>query len=234
MENTTRESYNIYEDLLSGNAFSNLQEDFWLEISSMGYSDNVVNDKNWMERERRSYFKRTSSRWKENFYNRIIEDLKKSSNKNYLIDKHYKKIDTILARLKVKFHDWEFFSEDIEELIEDLRAYMNASIPDTNEIPMSSVPEINSNIYPKIKWLGKTNVLLTLFYDLFNGQDGKAPLIDANKNDIKEFLKDNFLDSEGNKLSESTIITLFTPSKEDKRANKGDRIELKDTILKTV
>jgi hypothetical protein len=226
MEILTRDSYNIYEDLLSGNTFSNLQEEFWLEISSMGYSADVLNDKNWMEREIRSYFKGTSSGWKENFYKSIIEELKSSTNKNYLIDKHYKKINTLLARLKVKFHKWEFFSEDLEELLEDLQAYMNVSIPETNEISITSVPEMKSTIYPKIKWKGKNNVLATLFYDLLNGQDNKEPLIEANKNDVMNFIIENFTDSDGNLFNKSSITTYFSISKDDKRANKGDRIEI--------
>ena len=51
-------------------------------------------------------------------------------------------------------------------------------------------------------------------------------MIIATKADIKEFLIKNFIDADGNTLSDATITTIFTPSKEEKRANKGDRIEL--------
>jgi hypothetical protein len=85
---------------------------------------------------------------------------------------------------------------------------------------------------PKIKWLANTNVLVTLFYDLLNGQERAGPLIEADKNALKDFLINNFLDSDGNTLSESTIATLFTPSKIDKRSKIGDRIEISNVKQK--
>lgn len=84
----------------------------------------------------------------------------------------------------------------------------------------------NSCTSSKFQWAGKTNVLVTLFYDLVTGQDHKAPLLTAKKDEVKKFLKEHFVDADGNLLSEATINTIFTPSKGDKRAKIGDRIEL--------
>lgn len=78
----------------------------------------------------------------------------------------------------------------------------------------------------KIKWLAKTNVLVTLFYDMLNGQDRKAPIIESTKKDILTFITDNFLDAEGKDLSVSTIETYFRDNKVEKRAKRGDRIEI--------
>ncbi len=78
----------------------------------------------------------------------------------------------------------------------------------------------------KIQWLGKTNVLVTLFYDLLNGQDKGEPLINYPKDELKQFIASSFLDKDGNELSQATIDTIFTPSKGDKRSKIGDRIEL--------
>lgn len=85
---------------------------------------------------------------------------------------------------------------------------------------------------PKIQWLGKTNVLATLFYDLWQGQDkGKAPstkpLIKAQKKDLEALLINNFLDEKGKPLTESTISDYLNTSKPEKRAKEGIRIELK-------
>lgn len=98
------------------------------------------------------------------------------------------------------------------------------SIKETNL--QASNKSISEVVFPKFQWMGKTNILVTLFYDLLNGQDNREPLLQADKNELKKFLLANFLDADGNILSESTITTIFTPSKEDKRSNKGDRIEL--------
>jgi hypothetical protein len=84
---------------------------------------------------------------------------------------------------------------------------------------------------PKIQWLGKTNVLATLFYDLLKGQEkGKgietSPLLKAEKQDIVNLLVNNFLDSKGNPLSEVTISHYLNKSKIETRAKIGSRIEL--------
>lgn len=84
---------------------------------------------------------------------------------------------------------------------------------------------------PKIQWLGKTNILATLFYDLWKGQDkGKQPstkqLINANKKDLEALLINNFFDEKGKQLTENTISDYLNSSKPEKRAKKGVRIEL--------
>jgi hypothetical protein len=78
----------------------------------------------------------------------------------------------------------------------------------------------------KIQWVGQVNVLGTLFYHLLKGQDGGAPYISASVEQVKRMLTDNFIDHEGFDLSKATLDTIFTPSRSEKRANVGDRIEL--------
>ena len=91
------------------------------------------------------------------------------------------------------------------------------------------------NSTPKIQWLGKTNVLATLFYDLWQGQGDKGknmpktkPKIKAQKKDIEELLMNNFLDSEGKPLTLGTISDYLSTSdvKTKCKAKKGIRIEL--------
>jgi hypothetical protein len=99
--------------------------------------------------------------------------------------------------------------------------------------------EILTNIYltsqktgaPKIQWLGKTNILATLFYDLWQGQEKfKEPstrsLIKAQKKDLEALLINNFLDEKGKPLTESTISDYLNSSKPEKRAKEDIRIEL--------
>ena len=45
-------------------------------------------------------------------------------------------------------------------------------------------------------------------------------------------LVDNFVDSEGYELSKGTLDTIFMPSRSEKRANEGDRIELPNKRVK--
>lgn len=89
----------------------------------------------------------------------------------------------------------------------------------------------SSNSILKIQWLGKTNVLATLIYDLWKGQDkikqpSTKPLLKADKKDLEQLLINNFIDSKGNPLTISTVSDYLNKSKPGKRAKKGIRIEL--------
>lgn len=135
-------------------------------------------------------------------------------------------------KLKQRFMDKrDYIVTSFDEAKGDILKLVNykRKITKLSTMPSSNVNDLQNSQgqgRPKLKWLGNTNVLITLFYDLLNGQERADPLIEADKNTLKEFLLTNFIDSEGNPLSESTIATLFTPSKVEKRAKKGDRVEL--------
>jgi hypothetical protein len=87
---------------------------------------------------------------------------------------------------------------------------------------------------PKIQWLGKTNILTTLLFDLWQGQSKGSkkaqtkPLIKAQKKDLMDLLLNNFIDADGNPLKESTISDYLNTSEEKStsKAKLGVRIEL--------
>lgn len=56
-------------------------------------------------------------------------------------------------------------------------------------------------------------------------ENGGEPLIKATKEQIKNFLLNNFIEKDGQPLSAASIDTFLTPSRDDKRALKGDRID---------
>lgn len=90
---------------------------------------------------------------------------------------------------------------------------------------------VNSATTPKIKWLGKTNVLATLIFDLWQGQEKDKhtktqKMIEAQKQDLVALLLNNFVDSKNNPLKETTVDDYLNTSKPEKRAKKGIRIEL--------
>ena len=147
----------------------------------------------------------------------------------YFHDKHIKKITAIKEALHLKLPKFNFFVTDIEEMLEELNLYTRIEdISDSNTSKISS----NSTNVSKIKWLGRTNVLATLFYDLLHGQDRGPSLIEATQEDVKNFLMNNFLDADGNDLTLDTIVTYMRPDKVEKRAKIGDRIELGNVKLK--
>ena len=73
------------------------------------------------------------------------------------------------------------------------------TLPFSCYLPNSSKP-VNA---AKIQWMGKTNVLATLVFNLWQGQDkGKVvastpPRILAQKKDLEALLINNFIDSKG-------------------------------------
>jgi hypothetical protein len=61
---------------------------------------------------------------------------------------------------------------------------------------------------------------------MLNGQDKGPSLIDSTQEDLKNFLVNNFLDADGKELSVGTVNTYIRPDRPEKRAKRGDRIEL--------
>lgn len=84
---------------------------------------------------------------------------------------------------------------------------------------------------PKIQWTGTLNILTSLFYELWKGQDKvkgttSKSIIKAQKKDLIDLIKNNFLDKDGNIIPESTLSDYFNESKPQNRAKVGKRIEL--------
>lgn len=95
---------------------------------------------------------------------------------------------------------------------------------------------------PKIKWLGQTNQLGTLIYDLWQGSKGKdadgklkqyPPLLSATKEDLMALIENNFTDASGNSISHSTLSGILNTSKSKlkDKASGEKRIELKYKYL---
>lgn len=236
MENKVIISYDAYDEIIDGNTIDEWYTDFQLELySDYGQIDlkSVGIDISPKGRDFINCLKSSSRKLKESFELAIFEDVKKNADKKFFIEKHIKKIERLIERIKIKYPYYEFFTEDLEELIQNIQ-HESVSL---NPIDAQNIQELisdtnSSKHFPKIKWKGKTNVLVTFFYDLLNGQDNKEQLVEAQKKDIKNLLIQNFMDADGNPLSESTIDTILSTTKTDKRANKGDRIEFGNVRVK--
>jgi hypothetical protein len=122
--------------------------------------------------------------------------------------------------------NYTFFAADLKQLKENIIikfSYILGDFKIATEIETSN---------PKIQWLGKTNVLATLIYDLWQGQEkgrneaSTIPMLKAQKKDLEELLLNNFLDKEGKPLKASTISDYLNVSKPESRAKEGTRIEL--------
>ena len=169
----------------------------------------------------------------ENYLNQVPkEEIQKF---NYVFNFYYRRYsDWLSSQKELKFssifyHKLSDIKSDIDLLfklhfkIHGLKYEEVTTIDDfNNDQNSSSVFQSN----PKIKWLAKTNVLTTLFYDLMNGQDRNAPLIETTKKDIIDLIVNNFVDSDGSQFSKQTIETYLRDSTPEKKAKRGDRIEL--------
>ncbi|MCK7559079.1 hypothetical protein MKQ70_30520 [Chitinophaga sedimenti] len=127
-----------------------------------------------------------------------------------------------------------FISESLQalkaELIDKYQVQDEAVSQKQMNIPLIIQPD------KKIQWLGQTNILTTLFFDLMNGvkAHGIPPLIKATPKEIELLIIDNFIDKDGQTFSlESTVKTNLKPSKQmEKRAKNDDAIDLSNYFLK--
>ena len=59
--------------------------------------------------------------------------------------------------------------------------------------------------------------------------DGKS-FLDGELNDIANVIVASFVDKEGKELSVKTVRTILTPSREDKRPNGDQRIDIENML----
>lgn len=122
-------------------------------------------------------------------------------------------------------HKYIFIANCLKDLKTELLDKYN--VPDDTETQKQINLSSSSKSSHKLQWMGKSKILITLFYDLYsNVENSGEPFIRASKEQIKNFLLNNFIEKDGQPLSASSIDTILTPSKEDKRALKGDRIDI--------
>lgn len=211
-----------YNRLISGELIFDIDEGFdnytvqWWnnpEYDSMDFSEtgNIF----------KSYMKVVSRRQASQVKKALIEEYEIAVNKEYFANQCEQKIQIAANELIDKYKSHPCFAEDLLEIFTDFKH--NYLIPFLDD----SLPKnIQKNHVNKVKWLGKINVLTTLFYDMVNGQDKAMPLIDASLDDIENLILNNFLDADGKELSTDTIKTNLRHDKQDKKAKIGYRIEL--------
>ena len=131
-----------------------------------------------------------------------------------------KKVESLLLDEK-----YQQYKEDVASKLQNCISYLQ-------ETYLPNTPASVNASSSKIQWLGKTNILVTLIYDLWQGQSkGKETpstpsQIKALKKDLEALLINNFIDSKGKPLTQSVISDYLNTSKPEKRAKKGVRIEL--------
>jgi hypothetical protein len=114
----------------------------------------------------------------------------------------------------------------LDKVIAFSKLIENIYLPQNQKLAVSTPTQPTK----KLRWMGNTNILTTLFYDLINGiESAKIPrLIDADAPEIEAFIITNFIDKDGNDFPpKSTINTNLKPNKQQtKRAANGKAIDL--------
>jgi uncharacterized protein Smg (DUF494 family) len=221
---TLRSLYNQYDEYINGNQLSSDYEEFQLQTYSIYPEAEIKHlDLSTKGKMFTMWMKRTSQDLSSKFLPRYLSEVKLSPDIKFFYNKHIKKITDIKEQLALKFPDWIFFQTDIDEALEELEVFLNTEEKQIN----SNVGDRKTNSHKiRIKWLPTRNVLTTFFFDLLNGQDKGSPLIEATVDDIKRLLINNFVDSDGKEFSKDTLDTYLRPDRVEKKAKRGDRIEL--------
>lgn len=83
------------------------------------------------------------------------------------------------------------------------------------------------DLFDKIRINGNINLLADVFYQMLHEykQDGK-PYIDNSSTDVANLIVNNFISRDGQKLSVSSIKTMLSPNKTDKRPSSDKRFSL--------
>ncbi len=83
------------------------------------------------------------------------------------------------------------------------------------------------SVKEKIPIRGHLNILVDAFYQMLHEKKANGlPYLDANATEITTFIVDNFVDKDGHPISESTVRTMLSPNKPEKRPKNDNRINL--------
>jgi hypothetical protein len=79
-------------------------------------------------------------------------------------------------------------------------------------------PDQASEKGTRLKWHGQLNVLVDILLQLSSGikVNGKPPL-EATPDELRLFIRENFLDKDGREISAFTLDTYLKPYRDDKR-----------------
>ena len=221
--------FEFYKVLQSNKRVSNLNEAYY-ELIGIPDPNNLIKGLTFID-----YLKSESLSKSKEILTKIelqIENNNSAEGIGVFINLKFRELDDVILALSAD----SFFNDEYHFFITDLENIRNILFKKYDFLRKGEAKKSNTNSSTnnKIQWLGNTNVLATLIYDLWQGQDkgrGKPsspPMLKADKQVLERLLTDNFLDSKGNPLKLDTISDYLNTSevKNVKRAKAGKRIEL--------
>lgn len=89
-------------------------------------------------------------------------------------------------------------------------------------------PEKSKHNPKKLRFNGSLNILVDAFYQMKNKESVTVvPYINASIQEITDWIVANFLDKDGNEISPSTVRTILSPGRPEKRPKQDNRIMVK-------
>lgn len=80
----------------------------------------------------------------------------------------------------------------------------------------------------KIRFNGQLNILVDVFYQMKNSSAGNGlPFLDSSIQEITDLITYNFLDKDGNEISQATVRTILSPNRPEKRPKNDKRFSLR-------
>jgi hypothetical protein len=155
-------------------------------------------------------------------------------------------------RVKGKLKQYNTPEEQLSYLYESQAEYMQnkTKLVDPSEIPFDQKCSIEiekiekleqlkkrtaqrtavlngKSIKEKIPIRGHLNILVDAFFQMLHEKKANGlPYLDANTTEITTFIVDNFVDKDGQPISESTVRTMLSPNKPEKRPKNDNKIHL--------
>jgi hypothetical protein len=104
----------------------------------------------------------------------------------------------------------DIIRSSVRKLIIFLKGYLDEPLDIINE----------SSTKMKLKWHGKLNILITLFFELADGSNNlKVKFLMEDRQTLKKFILDNFTNKDGSDLSETSIYKILSdPEKRSKNS----------------
>lgn len=80
----------------------------------------------------------------------------------------------------------------------------------------------------KLRFNGQLNVLVDIFYQMRNNLNARGlPYLNTSIQEITDWIVRHFLDKEGKGISPSTVRTILSPNRPEKRPKQDDRLMIK-------
>ena len=145
--------------------------------------------------------------------------------------KTYHQKKTFLLRMKTNYLQQQYNYDNIDGVDFDVQIDLELAYLQSIQ-KMKKKKDFNMEAQPLILiWEGQINILVDFYYQCLNYQtEENRPILKATKKMIEDFIVKHHRKPDGSKFNATTIRTILTPSRNEKRPNEDKRIDLNKII----